>query len=171
MQSESTAMRCKGDGMQPETGNSRAKVGYNRRGGRPPLDVDFKAVCDAVQRAWSGSETITEVGTQKCPRVTIGIHVPLIGELSIRIAGGSCPLELERIDPHNEATPKTCFTLTDNEIAPYYQVWRKQVKCVQNLNLIVIASNACDLDGDWEESTRRVNVAEELCEVATGDIE
>ena len=36
--------------------------GYNQRGGRPPLDVDFKAVCNAVQEAWNGSgETITEI--------------------------------------------------------------------------------------------------------------
>ena len=35
---------------------------YNRRGGRPPLDVDFKAVCDAVLGAWNGSEeTITGI--------------------------------------------------------------------------------------------------------------
>ena len=35
---------------------------YNRLGGRPPLDVDFKAVCDAVEKARNGSgETITEI--------------------------------------------------------------------------------------------------------------
>ena len=35
---------------------------YNRLGGRPPLNVGFRAVCDAVQGAWNGSgETITEV--------------------------------------------------------------------------------------------------------------
>ena len=35
---------------------------YNHRGGRPPLDVDFRAVCDAVLGAWNGSgETITDV--------------------------------------------------------------------------------------------------------------
>ena len=32
---------------------------YNQRGGRPALDVDFVAVCDAVLEAWNGSgETI-----------------------------------------------------------------------------------------------------------------
>ena len=36
--------------------------GYNRRGGRPGLAVDFKAVCDAVKEAWAGNgDTITGV--------------------------------------------------------------------------------------------------------------
>jgi|TARA_B100002003_G_C13830219_1_gene408103 hypothetical protein len=50
---------------------STSKVGkpgirrYNRLGGRPGLYVDHKAVCDAVQAAWSGSgETITDVAAQ-----------------------------------------------------------------------------------------------------------
>ena len=35
---------------------------YNHRGGRPGLDVDFAAVCDAGLGAWSGSgETVTEI--------------------------------------------------------------------------------------------------------------
>ena len=35
---------------------------YNRRGGRPGLNVDFKAVCDAVAKARNGSgETMTDV--------------------------------------------------------------------------------------------------------------
>jgi hypothetical protein len=35
---------------------------YNQRGGRPSLDVDFVAVCNAVKGAWNGNgETITEV--------------------------------------------------------------------------------------------------------------
>ena len=39
--------------------------GYNRRGGRPGLAVDFKAVCDAVREAWAGSgETITDVAAR-----------------------------------------------------------------------------------------------------------
>ena len=38
---------------------------YNRLGGRPGLNVDFKAVCDAILRARNGSgETITEVATR-----------------------------------------------------------------------------------------------------------
>ena len=38
---------------------------YNRLGGRPGLNVEFKAVCDAILRARSGSgETITEVATR-----------------------------------------------------------------------------------------------------------
>ena len=38
---------------------------YNRRGGRPGLTVDFKAVCDAVLGAWSGGgETITDVAAR-----------------------------------------------------------------------------------------------------------
>ena len=41
------------------------KTTYNRRGGRPGLDVDFKAVCDAVQRACQGNgESITEVAAR-----------------------------------------------------------------------------------------------------------
>ena len=36
--------------------------GYIQRGGRPGLNVDFGAVCDAVLGAWNGSgETITDV--------------------------------------------------------------------------------------------------------------
>ncbi len=36
--------------------------GYRRCGGRPPLDVDFVAVCDAVLMAWNGSgESITAI--------------------------------------------------------------------------------------------------------------
>ena len=35
---------------------------YNRRGGRPGLNVDFRAVCDAVAGARNGSgETVTDV--------------------------------------------------------------------------------------------------------------
>ena len=38
---------------------------YRRRGGRPGLTVDFVAVCDAVQKAKSGSgETITNVASR-----------------------------------------------------------------------------------------------------------
>ncbi len=38
---------------------------YNQRGGRPPLDVDFKAVCNAVQGAIQGNgETVTEVAAR-----------------------------------------------------------------------------------------------------------
>ena len=38
---------------------------YSRRGGRPGLNVDFKAVCDAVQGAWNGSgETVTDVAAR-----------------------------------------------------------------------------------------------------------
>jgi len=39
--------------------------GYHRRGGRPGLEIDFVAVCDAVRKAWEGSgETITEVAAR-----------------------------------------------------------------------------------------------------------
>ena len=35
---------------------------YNRRGGRPGLNVDFTAVCDAVLGAWRGNgDTVTDV--------------------------------------------------------------------------------------------------------------
>ena len=38
---------------------------YNRHGGRPPLYVDFKAGCIAIQGAWSGSEeTITGIAAR-----------------------------------------------------------------------------------------------------------
>ena len=44
--------------MAPKPGIRR----YNQQGGRPPLDVDFKAVCDAVKGAWSGNgDTITDI--------------------------------------------------------------------------------------------------------------
>lgn len=37
-------------------------IRYRRRGGRPELNVDFMAVCDAVSRALNGdSETITAI--------------------------------------------------------------------------------------------------------------
>ena len=43
----------------------RAEPGYNPRGGRPPLDVDFVAVCDAVREAWAGSgETVTSIAAR-----------------------------------------------------------------------------------------------------------
>ena len=36
--------------------------GYSQRGGRPGLNVDFRAVCDAVQDAKNGSgETMEDV--------------------------------------------------------------------------------------------------------------
>ena len=36
--------------------------GYSQRGGRPGLNVDFGAVCDAVQEARKGNgETVTDV--------------------------------------------------------------------------------------------------------------
>ena len=39
--------------------------GYNRRGGRPGLNVDFVAVRDAVQGVWEGSgETITDIAAR-----------------------------------------------------------------------------------------------------------
>ena len=38
---------------------------YNRLGGRPGLNVDFRAVCDAVLGAWQGNgETITDVAAR-----------------------------------------------------------------------------------------------------------
>ena len=38
---------------------------YNRLGGRPGLDVDFKAVCDAVTEARNGSgETMTDIAAR-----------------------------------------------------------------------------------------------------------
>ena len=33
--------------------------------GRPPLDVDFVAVCDAIRGAWAGSgETVTSIAAR-----------------------------------------------------------------------------------------------------------
>lgn len=44
------------------TRNIPGKRQYNRLGGRPGLDVDFMAVCNAVSAARRGSgETITDV--------------------------------------------------------------------------------------------------------------
>jgi hypothetical protein len=38
---------------------------YNRRGGRPGLDIDFEAVCDAVLGARNGSgETMTDIAAR-----------------------------------------------------------------------------------------------------------
>ena len=46
----------RGIGIQP------SKRKYNRRGGRPGLNVDFVAVCDAVRKARNGGgETMTDV--------------------------------------------------------------------------------------------------------------
>ena len=52
----------------PEVANGISEVEkpdgrrYSRRGGRPGLDVDINAVCDAVLGVWNGSgETITEI--------------------------------------------------------------------------------------------------------------
>ena len=43
------------------TNIKRSHREYNRRGGRPGLNVDFGAVCDAVQGARNGNgETITD---------------------------------------------------------------------------------------------------------------
>ena len=51
--------------MKQDLRQSRPMSGYNRRGGRPPLEVDLMAVCDAVSRAWDGSgETITAVAAR-----------------------------------------------------------------------------------------------------------
>ena len=55
--------------LEPSTGVLEVKNPgirqYNRRGGRPPLDVDFKAVCDAVERAWKGDgETMTDIAAR-----------------------------------------------------------------------------------------------------------
>jgi len=48
--------------MKPRRPYIRAEPGYNPRGGRPPLDVDFVAVCDAIRGAWAGSgETVTSI--------------------------------------------------------------------------------------------------------------
>jgi len=54
--------------LQQTTGsNIPAQRKYIRRGGRPGLNVDFKAVCDAVLQARNGSgETITDVATRFC---------------------------------------------------------------------------------------------------------
>ena len=48
--------------MKPRKPYLRPGRAYNPRGGRPPLDVDFVAVCDAIRGAWSGSgETVTSI--------------------------------------------------------------------------------------------------------------
>jgi hypothetical protein len=51
--------------MKPRRPYIRAEPGYNPRGGRPPLDVDFVAVCDAIRGAWAGSgETVTSIAAR-----------------------------------------------------------------------------------------------------------
>ena len=46
-------------------GEMPAQRKYNRLGGRPGLNVDFKAVCEATLMARNGSgETITDVATR-----------------------------------------------------------------------------------------------------------
>ena len=51
--------------MKPGKPYIRAEPGYNPRGGRPPLDVDFVAVCDAIRGAWAGSgETVTSIAAR-----------------------------------------------------------------------------------------------------------
>ncbi len=51
--------------MKPGKPYLRAEPGYNPRGGRPPLDVDFVAVCDAIRGAWAGSgETVTSIAAR-----------------------------------------------------------------------------------------------------------
>ena len=60
---------------------------YNRLGGRPGLNVDFVAVRDAVQAAWSGSgETITEIAARfGVSRGWIHKHVyPALGNSGVR---------------------------------------------------------------------------------------
>ncbi len=49
-------------GHKPHEPGSRR---YNPRGGRPGLNVDFAAVCDAVLGAWNGSgETMTDIAAR-----------------------------------------------------------------------------------------------------------
>ena len=51
--------------MKPRRPYIRADPGYNPRGGRPPLDVDFVAVCDAIRGAWAGDgETVTSIAAR-----------------------------------------------------------------------------------------------------------
>ena len=52
-------MNTRSKSQTPSTG------GYSRRGGRPGLDVDFVAVCDAVRGARNGSgETMTDIAAR-----------------------------------------------------------------------------------------------------------
>ena len=62
MSSNSGEGRFNQNGHKPQEPGGRR---YNPRGGRPGLDVNLKAVCDAVQGARNGSgETITEVAAR-----------------------------------------------------------------------------------------------------------
>jgi len=48
--------------MKKSNKNNPEKKDYNPAGGRPPLAVDFVAVCDAVRQAIQGSgQTITSI--------------------------------------------------------------------------------------------------------------
>ena len=53
--------------MKPRRPYIRPELGYNPRGGRPPLDVDFVAVCDAIREAWAwagSGETVTSIAAR-----------------------------------------------------------------------------------------------------------
>ena len=51
--------------MAPRISASGGVKEYRRRGGRPGLNVDFVAVCDAVHKARNGSgETMTDVAAR-----------------------------------------------------------------------------------------------------------
>ena len=51
--------------MKPRRPYIRAEPTYNPSGARPPLDVDFVAVCDAIRGTWAGSgETVTAIAAR-----------------------------------------------------------------------------------------------------------
>lgn len=41
--------------MEPQQGEKQGRDADNRLGGRPPLDMGFRADCDATLGAWNGA--------------------------------------------------------------------------------------------------------------------
>ena len=51
--------------MKPRKSYLRPGRAYNPSGGRPPLDVDYVVVSDAIRRAWAGrGETVTSIAAR-----------------------------------------------------------------------------------------------------------
>ena len=71
--------------------NIPATKGYRQRGGRPGLNVDFVAVCDAIREAWAGiGGTVLPgsrlVGVGYTSGFTQSWGTPFLAERRIRLA-------------------------------------------------------------------------------------
>ena len=70
------------------TSKAPLKREYRRRGGRPGLDVDFVAVCDATKLVKNGGGgTVADVARMR--RWTNGLPVTLQNDCLMATAGGS----------------------------------------------------------------------------------